>query len=64
MRAVLRLPIEQRTALLRRIALRLPVCVSRFSNIDFDKAVRVALRLCFQLPGRRGLSKNGRYALS
>lgn len=44
MRAVLRLPIEQRTALLRRIALRLPVCVSRFSNVDFDNAVRVALR--------------------
>jgi hypothetical protein len=44
MRAVLRLPIEQRTALVRRIGLRLPVCVSRFSNIDFDNAVRVALR--------------------
>jgi len=44
MRAVLRLPIEQGMALLRRIAIRLPVCVSRFSDTDFDKAVRVALR--------------------
>ena len=44
MRAVLRLPIEQRTALLQRIAMRLPVCISRFSDTDFDRAVRVALR--------------------
>jgi hypothetical protein len=44
MRAVLRLPIEQRRALLRRIAMRLPVRISRFSDIDFDRAVRVALR--------------------
>jgi hypothetical protein len=44
MRAVLRLPIEQRAALLRRIAMRLPVRISRFSDTDFDRAVRVALR--------------------
>jgi hypothetical protein len=42
--AVLRLPIGQRMALLRRIAIRLPACVRRFSDTDFDKAVRVALR--------------------
>jgi hypothetical protein len=44
MRAVLKLPIEQRTVLLRHIATRLPMYISRFTDTDFDKAVRVVLR--------------------
>ena len=44
MRAILQLPIEQRRVLLRHIAIRLPMCGSHFSDTDFDKAVRVALR--------------------
>ena len=44
MRAILQLPIEQRTVLLRHIAVRLPMCGSHFSDTDFDQAVRVALR--------------------
>jgi hypothetical protein len=44
MRAVLKLPIEQRTVLLRHIATRLPMYISCFTDTDLDKAVRVVLR--------------------
>jgi hypothetical protein len=44
MRAVLKLPIEQRTVLLHHIATRLPMYISRFTDTNLDRAVRVVLR--------------------
>ena len=56
LRAVLQLPVEERTALLRRIVGRLEPRGNRSSNAELDIAVRVALRDLIEESGRLGHS--------
>ncbi len=44
LRAALRLPVEKRNRLLRRIAERLELPDGRYSQSDLDNAVRIAVR--------------------
>ena len=44
LRAVLQLPVEERTAMLRRIVARLEPRANHSSNVELDNAVSVALR--------------------